>query len=58
MSHDRLSLDALEDRDLVLRAQDGEVAAFEALIDRHQGILFRVAMATARMPRTSSRRRC
>lgn len=48
MSQDRLSLDALADRDLVLRAQDGEVAAFEALIDRHQGILFRVAMATVR----------
>lgn len=32
-----------EERQLVLRAQDGEVEAFEVLVDRHQGRLFRVA---------------
>jgi len=32
-----------EDRFLVLRAQDGDVAAFEQLVDRHQGRLFRSA---------------
>ncbi|WP_114853956.1 RNA polymerase sigma factor [Brachybacterium sp. YJGR34] len=32
-----------EDRALVLRAQDGDVGAFEALVDRHQGRLFRIA---------------
>lgn len=28
---------------LVLRSQDGDVAAFEKLVDRHQGRLFRIA---------------
>lgn len=32
-----------EDRFLVLRAQDGDVAAFERLVDRHQARLFRTA---------------
>lgn len=31
------------DRALVLRAQDGDTEAFDALIDRHQGRLFRIA---------------
>ena len=31
------------DRVLVLRAQDGDAAAFDRLIDRHQGRLFRIA---------------
>lgn len=31
------------ERALVLRAQDGDVAAFERLVDRHQGRLFRIA---------------
>lgn len=34
---------AAEERALVLRAQDGEVAAFERLVDLHQGRLFRIA---------------
>lgn len=33
----------LADRALVLRAQDGDADAFDTLIDRHQGRLFRVA---------------
>ena len=33
----------LSDRTLVLRAQDGEPDAFDVLIDRHQGRLFRIA---------------
>lgn len=33
----------LEERSLVLRAQDGETAAFERLVDLHQGRLFRIA---------------
>lgn len=33
----------LPDRVLVLRAQDGDAAAFDRLIDRHQGRLFRIA---------------
>lgn len=32
-----------EERALVLRAQDGESAAFEQLVDLHQGRLFRIA---------------
>lgn len=32
-----------EERALVLRAQDGEAAAFEQLVDLHQGRLFRIA---------------
>lgn len=32
-----------EERVLVLRAQDGDTAAFEQLVDRHQGRLFRIA---------------
>lgn len=32
-----------EERTLVLRAQDGESAAFEQLVDLHQGRLFRIA---------------
>lgn len=32
-----------DERVLVLRAQDGDVAAFESLVDRHQGRLFRIA---------------
>ena len=32
-----------EERTLVLRAQDGETTAFEQLVDRHQGRLFRIA---------------
>lgn len=34
---------ALAERALVLRAQDGDADAFDKLIDRHQGRLFRVA---------------
>lgn len=34
---------ALDEHTLVLRAQDGETAAFEQLVDRHQGRLFRIA---------------
>lgn len=48
MSRARTDHAAMEERELVLRAQDGDVAAFEELIDRNQGILFRVAMATVR----------
>ncbi|WP_270410124.1 RNA polymerase sigma factor [Brachybacterium paraconglomeratum] len=33
----------LEDHVLVLRAQDGDVDAFEQLVDRHQARLFRIA---------------
>ena len=33
----------LSDRALVLRAQDGDPDAFDVLIDRHQGRLFRIA---------------
>lgn len=33
----------LSDRTLVLRAQDGDPDAFDVLIDRHQGRLFRIA---------------
>lgn len=33
----------MQDRRLVLRAQDGDPDAFERLIDRHQGRLFRIA---------------
>ncbi|WP_017615122.1 RNA polymerase sigma factor [Nocardiopsis salina] len=33
----------VDERALVLRAQDGDVAAFEVLVDRHQGRLFRIA---------------
>jgi RNA polymerase sigma-70 factor (ECF subfamily) len=32
-----------DDRTLVLRAQDGDPDAFDLLIDRHQGRLFRIA---------------
>lgn len=32
-----------DERSLVLRAQDGDAAAFERLVDRHQGRLFRIA---------------
>ena len=32
-----------DERALVLRAQDGDVAAFEVLVDLHQGRLFRIA---------------
>lgn len=32
-----------DERALVLRAQDGDVAAFETLVDRHQSRLFRIA---------------
>ena len=34
---------AMVDRALVLRAQDGDAQAFDYLIDRHQGRLFRIA---------------
>ncbi|WP_314035581.1 RNA polymerase sigma factor [Dietzia sp. CH92] len=34
---------AVVDRALVLRAQDGDAQAFDQLIDRHQGRLFRIA---------------
>lgn len=33
----------IDERSLVLRAQDGDVPAFEQLVDRHQGRLFRLA---------------
>lgn len=32
----------VDDRVLVLRAQDGDTGAFERLVDRHQGRLFRI----------------
>jgi RNA polymerase sigma-70 factor (ECF subfamily) len=32
-----------DERALVLRAQDGDPAAFEQLVDLHQGRLFRIA---------------
>ena len=35
--------DGRPDRSLVLRAQDGDIEAFESLIDRYQGRLFRTA---------------
>lgn len=35
--------DAPTDRTLTLRAQDGDADAFDLLIDRHQGRLFRIA---------------
>ncbi|WP_291791926.1 sigma-70 family RNA polymerase sigma factor [Brevibacterium sp.] len=34
---------AIPEHALVLRAQDGDVAAFEMLVDRYQGRLFRIA---------------
>ena len=33
----------VDERTLVLRAQDGDTSAFEGLVDRHQGLLFRIA---------------
>lgn len=38
----------MDERTLVLRAQDGDVDAFEVLIDRHQSALLRLASATLR----------
>lgn len=38
----------MDERALVLRAQDGDVDAFEVLIDRHQSSLLRLASATLR----------
>lgn len=37
------ALDDLDERLLVLRAQDGDVEAFERLVEQHQGRLFRIA---------------
>ncbi len=37
--------DEHQDEDLVQRAQDGEVRAFEALLDRHQGRVLRMLAA-------------
>lgn len=36
-----------DERSLVLRAQDGDPAAFEQLVDLHQGRLFRIAFMVA-----------
>jgi RNA polymerase sigma-70 factor (ECF subfamily) len=38
----------MDERTLVLRAQDGDVEAFQVLIDRHQSALLRLASATLR----------
>ena len=38
--------DEVGDRVLVLRAQDGDIGAFELLVDRYQGRLFRIAYLT------------
>lgn len=43
MSPPTWRLAELSDRALVLRAQDGDPDAFDVLIDRHQGRLFRIA---------------
>ena len=42
MTHDH------DDRQLVLRAQDGDIKAFERLVERYQGRLFRTAYMIAR----------
>ena len=43
MSPPTRRLAELSDRALALRAQDGDPDAFDVLIDRHQGRLFRIA---------------
>lgn len=39
----RSLLDTMDERQLILRAQDGETEAFAQLVDRYQGRLFRTA---------------
>lgn len=48
MDREPRDMSIMGERELVLRAQDGDVPAFEELVDRTQGPLFRFAMGIVR----------